>query len=623
MDNFVLRVQAQLDTSKLTGDLDKFKGKIKVDVDTGNITKKIEAAVKASSKQKLTIPTEIISKDNSKTTTIGQIKQLQKIEAITNKLNTKSFDTSLAQMKARRSRYEGNTSKEFTNATAALKALETELKKVNAAKTQFEKSGTKTDGDALVKAYNKLTTSMKLAQNEMKTLSYTQKDFVSSAAKASAIDSFEQYLSKNTKAAKAYKTEIDAIKISLQNMQTTTDSSTVQSDIKSLKEKASLEGNTGRSHIDELINGGAKLGSILGVGNIVTEGIQKVKAAVSELKEMDSILTQIGQVSNMTSSQIRQLGKNSFAYADKYGQTVTNYLKGVAEMNKNGFRGSQSIALADTAMLAQASGGMAADVANQYVLAASAAYEYAGNAEKLNSVLDGQTMIANRNNVNMTDMANATTLAGTTAAQTGVQINQLSALVGTAVARTKKDGNEVGEALKEIFTNLQDTENAKISNTFKDIGLSMTKMAGNSKHLKTPVEALKELSQVYNALPDGSAQKNNILTNIGGNQNNTVLSSILSGYSDYEKMLQDYSDGGGSAAVKAEKSANSWEGSLNKLSNSWTKFVSNFAQSDQITGGIKLVNGFVEAIDGLVKTITPLGAIGAGAGIFSFIKSFD
>lgn len=47
-------------------------------------------------------------------------------------------------------------------------------------------------------------------------------------------------------------------------------------------------------------------------------------------------------------------------------------------------------------------------------------------------------------------------------------------------------------------------------------------------------------------------------------------------------MLKDYSEGTGSAAIEAEKSANNWSGSLNKLSNSWTEFIGNFVKSDQV-----------------------------------------
>ena len=48
-------------------------------------------------------------------------------------------------------------------------------------------------------------------------------------------------------------------------------------------------------------------------------------------------------------------------------------------------------------------------------------------------------------------MANAMTTVGSNAANAGVKVDELSALIGTAVATTKKEGNEVGTAFKTIF----------------------------------------------------------------------------------------------------------------------------------------------------------------------------
>lgn len=230
---------------------------------------------------------------------------------------------------------------------------------------------------------------------------------------------------------------------------------------------------------------------------------------------------------------------------------------------------------------------------------------------------------SNRNSVSMTDLAEATTQAGSMAAQTGVSVNELSALVGTAVSRTKKSGNEIGTALKALFVNLTNTSNDKVISTLDNVGISMTKMVGDSEYLKTPIELLKELSDVYNALPDGSTEKADILNNIGQKHHANVLASILSGQQDYDKMLKDYSEGSGSAAVEAEKSANNWKGSLNQLSNSWQQFISNFADAGQITSAVQLINQLVKGFDGLVKAVSPLGVLSIGGGAFAFFKNLD
>ena len=431
------------------------------------------------------------------------------------------------------------------------------------------------------------------------------------------------WLQNNTKAADKYGDQLKKLAELQRNATSKEELQDYTKQVRTLQTEAQVFGETGKSWKD---NFGRAFGQIFQFSQIYG-GIQKVidatVHAVTELKEMDNILTEISKVSDMTGDELQQLGQDAFDYANQYGKTVTDYLTGVQEMNRSGFYGQQGIDLANTSVLAQAAGDMTADVANSYLLATNAAYEYAGSAEKLNAVLDGQNMITNRNSVNMTDMAEATTQAGSMAAQAGVEVDELSALIGTAVARTKKDGNEIGTALKSLFVNLQNTQSEKIVTTFDRLGISMTKMVDDTEVLKTPIELLEELSKVYNSLPDGSTTKADILTNLAGKYHANVLSSILAGWSDYEQMLVDYSEGSGSAAVEAEKSANNWQGSLNKLSNSWTQFVSNFANSGQITTAIQLVNSFVQAMDGLVDTLTPLGTVATGAGIFAFIKNLD
>ncbi len=98
----------------------------------------------------------------------------------------------------------------------------------------------------------------------------------------------------------------------------------------------------------------------------------------------------------------------------------------------------------------------------------------------------------------------------------------------------------------------------------------------------------------------------------------------MSGQNDYQKMLKDYSEGMGSAAVEAEKSANNWQGSLNKLSNAWTSFISNFANSDLIIAGTNALTDFIEVLDTLVSHPLLLGgAAGAIGGGIAFFKNLD
>ena len=98
-----------------------------------------------------------------------------------------------------------------------------------------------------------------------------------------------------------------------------------------------------------------------------------------------------------------------------------------------------------------------------------------------------------------------------------------------------------------------------------------------------------------------------------GNQ----LAALLSGWSKYEKILGDYQNAQGSAAQEAEKTANSWEGSMNRLSNSWTDLVANFADSSAITSSINFLDGIVSGVDKLTEAVGAFKVIGAASGLLA------
>lgn len=123
---------------------------------------------------------------------------------------------------------------------------------------------------------------------------------------------------------------------------------------------------------------------------------------------------------------MEHLGSSAFDTASKFGLLSSNYLEAVQEFNKHGFYGEAGKSLGELSLKAQAAGRLSSETAQNYLLAANAAYGYQGNAEKLSAVLDGQNAIASKHHTNLETMAAATETAGAAAANAGIKINELS-----------------------------------------------------------------------------------------------------------------------------------------------------------------------------------------------------
>ena len=131
----------------------------------------------------------------------------------------------------------------------------------------------------------------------------------------------------------------------------------------------------------------------LASATLVMLPIRMFREAVTTMKEVDTLLTEISKTSNITASNLKKLGLEAFDSANKYGATVQGYLSGVQEMSRAGFAEKDAKQLASLSILAQSAGDMTAELANQYLIATNFAYGYGGSVEKLNAVLDSQNQI--------------------------------------------------------------------------------------------------------------------------------------------------------------------------------------------------------------------------------------
>lgn len=478
------------------------------------------------------------------------------------------------------------------------------------------------DGQKLVTQADKLEQEFKAVKASVEQAKIAYDKYMQPVSKekaSSLINRINSFLSKNTRITNDAKASLQGYVSELERGVNLSRWNEINGKLKDTETSMRGLHRLGASLKDQMSQAAQSFTQWLSVSSVIMLGISKTKEAISELIELDNILTEISKTSNLTNNQLKELGDNAFESASKYGRSASDYLTGVQEMYRAGFSNAEE--MAELSLLAQAAGDMASNSANDYLMATNAAYNYKGNAEELNRVLDSQNYITNNAAVSMQDMADATSEAASIASQYGVQIDELSALIAVATSKTRESGAEVGTALKSIFVTLQDTTSKPVVEAFDAVGISMTKVVNGAERLKTPIELLKELSVAFKELPEGDTKRANILTDIGKKYHANTLSAILSDWESYESMLDLYSQGMGSAAEEAEKSANNIEGSLKRLGNTWTDTIENVIHSDSILFVTKSLNGLLSVINNITSKLGSLGTIGLGAGLFAGVKN--
>lgn len=617
MSEYEVRVSTNVDTSELDAaqkkldSLIKNDKQIKVDfnIDGMKNLNKINGVLKGIEKNnKISVKADM--------DTSGIKKGLSDIERAKRSVSTLKIDADVSKANADFKKFESLTTSSVEKARKLLSDIN---KDINNVKLAPNDSIMEINFKKLTSDLEKYRNQIKVVQNEQKALGNSITSVSKSYSKIDAVTASNKtltWLKNNSRAAKVYGDQLKEIAESQRKATSDSELTSLNKDFNKTVSEAKLLGLTGKSFTAEFKRAFSQIAQFTQIYGGIENVIQTIQNSVIELKNVDSILTEISKTSDMTTDQLTKLGETSFDSASKWGKKASDYLLGIQEMSRSGYYGKQAEQMAETSILAQAAGDLNSDVANSYLLASNAAYQYSGNVQKLNALLDGQNMITNRNSVSMQDMAEATTQAASMASELGVQENQLSAMIGTIESRTKAGGNEVGNAIKSLLINVQNVNNSKIAETFKKAGVAQTEFVNGVEKMRNPIEVLEDLAKVFNQLEESDPLRTEILTNIGQKYQANKLSALLSGWSDYEKMLVDYSEGTGSAAKEAEKSANNWEGSLNKLSNTWTGFIQNFANSNMITSGLQGLTGIIKIIDTVVSKAgtleTVMGVLGGG-----------
>ncbi len=513
----------------------------------------------------------------------------------------------------------GFTEKEAAQKVKALSDAHAELKNVINS-TDFDSVEAK--NRAIIAADEKRTTALNQVRNAYKELKTDASQYYNLDKQTKLSNNILNWLSKNTRASKEARQSLQEYYRELSNGRVSVDRlEYIEKQLKDLDAQQRVLGRLGKSLKDQFKQAAESFGQWLSVSSLVMLGVQKTREAVTELKELDNILTEISKTSDLTDKQLAKLGDTAFDKGSKYGRTASDYLTGVQEMSRSGFYGKQGESMAEQSLLAQAAGDMTADTANKYILATNAAYKYNGEASKLNRVLDGQNMITNRNSVAMEDMAVAMSEAGTVASSYRVSIEDLSAMIGVIESVTKMGGSEVGTGINSLLINLQNITSSKIVKTLNAANASMTEMVNGAEKLRNPIAILRDLAVTFNKLDEDDPLRAEILTNIGQKYHATKLSALLQNMGMYDKMLKDYSEGEGSAFEEAQKSANNLTGSLNRLSNTWTGTVNNIVNSKALTTGVNTLNGLLGIINQITDALGSWGSIGLGAGIFAGFKN--
>lgn len=341
--------------------------------------------------------------------------------------------------------------------------------------------------------------------------------------------------------------------------------------------------------------------------------MNQIGEAFSEMKSVDSAAIQVRKATGMSKDEIEAIKKSSYGVATEYGRSASEYLESVSEFARAGYK-QHSTELGKLSLLTQNVGDVSAGSADKMLLAVDAAYQLEGNVTELTNVVNALNNIANKNPTSMQKMADGLQVSASMAKTAGMDISELTALIGTGTAVTQREGAEVARAIRTIVMNVKsvkgeledgtiidDESIAKAEAALKGVGISTKEVVNGVRELRNPMEVLDELADKWHTL--GTEAKSVLTESIANKRQANVLSGILDNWSMVEKMQSEYFNSANSAIEENILYLEGWEAKSKVVSAKWTEYISNLADTKVITGTLDALYSLLTALD------TPIGRI--------------
>lgn len=426
--------------------------------------------------------------------------ELEKSMNIRQSIDSGSYDAELKTVEA-----------SFRNLGLEADEVEGKIREVKAALDNLKSPA---DGQSMIALDEKFTQELDKAKNSAKALKTNMEGIYNPQKQSSLKNDISNWLSKNTAASAEARQKLQQYLDLLSNGKVNV--STLKKIQKELKDVDALErknGNLGKSFFGSIGDEMKSFARWTMSSALIMKPIQMFRESIAVMKEVDSELVNIQKVTNATADEMKKLTREAYAMATAYGRAPTEFLKSVTAFSRAGY-GDTASELGELSMLSQNVGDINEEVADGFLLAADAAWQYGGNVDDLRRILDGFNELSNQTATDVEKLAEGIKVSGSVFAQAGLSAQDYAGIIGTATAKTQLSGNEMSRAWRTILMNIRqikgtdletgeiidDDKLAKAEKTLKEIGINVREVVNGQNELRNPMQIITELADKWKDL---------------------------------------------------------------------------------------------------------------------------
>jgi TP901 family phage tail tape measure protein len=374
-------------------------------------------------------------------------------------------------------------------------------------------------------------------------------------------------------------------------------------------------------------------GASVGVVNAVSNAF---KSLVSSTIEVEKAITAISVVGDQFAGKNKQLSQGLFAVAKATGQSFQEVSKAALEFSRQGLSLEQTLQRTQDALVLTRLTGLDAAKSVEGLTASVNAFAKAGLSTT--QILNKLAAVDQAFAVSSADLIDGFSRSAAVAQNAGVTFDELAGIITALQQETSRGGAVIGNALKTIFTRLQDTSTL---NQLRGLGVAVQDLEGNLlparqilQNLAKDVEGLGQITRagIFKDVA-GTFQINQLISLVGDlNKENSVAAAAT------KKAAGATNE----AFVANEKLNQSLDAIINKVALTGKQLgalLGEIGLGDNLKGILDGINSFLEGATNLLQgddlgsrfakgIIKGIGSVLTGPGIGLFLAiiaklSFD
>ena len=497
------------------------------------------------------------------------------------------------------------------------------------------------DIDKAIAKHKEYEQTLKKLNNQIDTQKKKQ-SMEADPAKVSKLDyDIEKALKSYTAAGAEFESQLKSIQTRLKTCNAT-ELSGLKNEFDQVIRSADLAGKTTMSFKDRLSTQFGRYVGYFSVASVFMELAQGVRYMFDSVLSVDTAMTELYRVTDLTSAQYSGLYDNMISSAQEYGSTLTDMISSTAAWSRLGYSANEALGLAEVSAMYQHISDLDYDAAVENLVTG-----YKGFQTELSTMFDGDSVAAveyvgdvynelgNNYAITSGQVGDSLTRAASALSLAGNTFTESAAMV-TGVTEVTQDPEKAGSAMKILSLRLRGMKGeleeveAGASEGVESVSKMQTQilnMTGGKVNIfdkdgsfRSTYDIMNDIADVYDDLTD--PEKADLLETIAGKNRANDVAALINNWERVEQANESGMNAAGSAAREHEAYLDSLQGRIDSLKGTFEAFSVTVLESDFLKGLISGTENFLGVLNTLFDKLGTLPILlGTVSGAMAVFKN--